>query len=265
MSSGVTHAADRTAISYSVSGQGPWLILSNSLATDRSMWAPQLPALEQIFSVVCYDTRGHGKSAVSETDFGFDALAADVVAIMETLAIDKARFVGLSMGGMTGLALALNHPERIETVVCCDARADAPDPYKAMWDANIALSEESGMEAVADATLPRWFSETYRSDPANSDQLKKVRAMVAETSVDGYGKAARCLQSLDLLRSLGDISVPVRFITGEFDPAAPVGVMQDMADRVSGSRLDVIPGAAHLSNIENPDAFLASITAALTD
>ena len=265
MTDGTIRAGDGTAISYSVEGAGPWLILSNSLATDRGMWAPQRAGLEHDFTVLTYDTRGHGQSEVSADEFGFDTLAGDVIALMDALGIGTASFAGLSLGGMTGLALALHHAERFETIVCCDARADAPEAYKAMWDANIALSLDGGMEAVAEATLPRWFSEVYRADPANAGEFARIGDMLRATPAEGYRKAARCLQSLDLLKHLGDIDMPVHFIGGALDPAAPVAVMQDMADRVPSARHAVIPDAAHLSNIENPDSFLATLRTALSN
>ncbi|MDJ1017619.1 MAG: alpha/beta fold hydrolase [Paracoccaceae bacterium] len=253
---GTARAADGTEIAYSVSGQGPWLVLSNSLATDRRMWAPQMEALERAFTVVTFDTRGHGASGVAKTPFTFSTLAADVIALMDVIGIDKARFMGLSLGGMTGLALALERPERVDRVICCDARADAPDAYKAMWDANIELSEKGGMPAIANATLPRWFSESFRANAANAPTLEMVRDMILATPVEGYKMAARCLQTLDLLESLEHISVPVHFVAGSQDPAAPVSVMRDMADRVAGATLDIVEGAAHLSNMEDPDGFL---------
>lgn len=261
--SGKLRVHDGTGISYSAAGRGPWLILSNSLATDRGMWRPQRAELEKRYTVLSYDTRGHGQSDVSESDFGFDTLAADVVALMDHLGIDKAKFMGLSLGGMTGLALALWHPDRIKRVVCCDARADAPDAFKAMWDNNISVSTSGGMAAIADGTIPRWFSPEFRADPANADLLASVREMILRTPAEGYRKAARCLQTLDLLKSLDQIAVPAQFIVGELDPAAPLPVVQDMADRVDGAQVHVIPKAAHLSNLEAPDVFLAAAVEAL--
>lgn len=254
---------DGTRISFSVAGRGPWLILSNSLATDRGMWQPQLAELQARFTVLGYDTRGHGRSSVSDDEFGFGTLATDVIALMDYLGIDRAKFMGLSLGGMTGLALALEHPDRIERVVCCDARADAPDGYKAMWDNKIALSKSGGMDALADSTMSRWFSPTFRADPENASLLTSVREMISRTPSKGYRKAARCLQTLDLLRSLDQVRLPVQFIVGEFDPAVPLPVAQDMADRIAGAEVHVIPGAAHLSNLESPEVFLATALAEL--
>ena len=254
---------DGTQISFSMEGQGPYLILSNSLATNREMWRPQLSQLQAQFTVLSYDTRGHGESSVSDQNFGFDTLAADVIALMDHLKIDKTKFMGLSLGGMTGLALAIYHPDRMERVICCDARADAPAPYVAMWDKNIAASKEGGMEAVAEGTLPRWFSAEFRSDPANSALLSSIREMILSTPPEGYRNAARCLQTLDLLCSLDQIKIPVQFIVGEQDPAAPLPVVQDMAERIAGAQVHVVPKAAHLSNLENPQVFLSTAMAQL--
>lgn len=254
-----------SALSYSIDGPegAPWLILSNSLATDRRMWDPQLAALSAGRRVLRHDTRGHGQSAVVETAFGFDDLADDVVALMDAVGIETADMVGLSMGGMTALATAIRHPGRVSRVVCCDARADAPDPYKAIWDGNIAKVHESGVAALVDGTLERWFTEGFRADPANKATLDLVREMIVGTPDAGYVQAALCLKSLDLLGKLGGISCPAHYIAGEKDPAAPIPVMQAMTDATPNAALTVIPGAAHLSNMESPKAFTDAVLAFL--
>ncbi len=104
----------------------PWIVLSNSLAADHTMWDPQIPALTARYRVLRYDTRGHGASDAPEGPYDFDMLVADVIAVMDHHGVERATFMGLSLGGMTGLGLALAHPQRLSRLVCCDARADAP-------------------------------------------------------------------------------------------------------------------------------------------
>lgn len=253
------------ALSYSIDGAegAPWLILSNSLATDRRMWGPQIAAFSAGRRVLRYDTRGHGQSGVVDTRFGFSDLADDLVQVMDALEIETAELVGLSMGGMTSLAMAIRHPDRVSKVVCADARADAPDPYKAIWDGNIARVRESGMASIADGTMERWFTEEFRADPANKATMDLVRDMIVATPAAGYIRAAECLQSLALLPNLGKIACPSLYVTGENDPAAPIPVMQAMADATPGARLKVVPGAAHLSNMESPTAFSETVLAFL--
>jgi 3-oxoadipate enol-lactonase len=245
------------SLNYRVDGPdgAPWVIFSNSLATDLRMWDRQLLAFANTRRVLRYDSRGHGGSAVPDGPYGFAEMAEDVAGLMDALAIDKADLVGVSMGGMTGMALAIHHPDRVGRLVCCDARADAPEPYKAIWDANIAKLQADGMAALAAPTMERWFTEDFRKADSNAHILELVTEMITGTPAKGYELAARCLQSLDLLPRLAEIGCPTLYVTGEHDPAAPVAVMQDMADRTPGARLAVIPGAAHLSNMEQPQAF----------
>lgn len=258
---------DGVSLFYTVEGpeDAPWLIVSNSLATTHAMWDPQIAEFAKIRRVVRYDTRCHGRSSVPETDFGFDTLADDVVALMDSLGIPKADVMGLSMGGMTALAVAIHHPARIEKMICCDARADMPDTYKAMWDGNIAKVRQSGGTApLAEPTIERWFTEPFRGNSANAETIDKVRAMILGTSAEGYIRSATCLQSLDLLKDLPTIASPSLFVVGDSDPAAPIPVMQEMADKTPGGTLAVIPEAAHLANVEQPAAFTAAVVGFLT-
>lgn len=254
---GVSAVKDGFSLYYTVDGDSdaPWLVLANSLATDHRMWNAQVYAFTQHRRVLRFDARGHGKSGVSTDAYTFADLADDVVQLMDKQGIDKADFCGVSMGGMTGIALAVHHPDRLNKMVCCDARADAPDPYKAIWDGNIARLHESGIEALAAPTMERWFTEAYRTAPENAETMALVRDMICSTPADGYEGAARCLQALDLLKDLGSIAVPTLYVVGDQDPAAPIAVMQDMADKTPGATLAVIDNAAHLSNMEQPAAF----------
>jgi 3-oxoadipate enol-lactonase len=160
---------------------------------------------------------------------------------------------------MTGLALAMRAPERVGRLVCCDARADAPDPYKAIWDVNIARLHEVGIDNLVEPTLGRWFTAPFVDAVENTATLDVVREMIRATSPVGYEGAARLLQSLDLLSGLPSLACDTLYITGEADMAAPVAVMQVMADQTPDAKFTVLPNAAHLSNMEQPDAFIDAI------
>lgn len=233
----------------------PWLILSNSLATDHSMWSPQIGVLTRAYHVLRYDTRGHGASAAPPAPYSLAALVDDVIALMDEFEIERADFLGLSLGGMTGLGLALDHPDRIRRLICCDARADAPEAYRQMWPANIARAREQGMEALVEPTLERWFSEPFRAKRASGPVMNATGEMIRRTSVEGYAGCATALMGLDYLPRLGEIVVPTLYIVGENDPAAPRAVMEDMAAQTPAADFFAIPQAAHLSNLERPDAF----------
>lgn len=243
----------------------PWLILSNSLATNHTMWDPQIDTLTATHRVLRYDTRGHGESSVPEGPYSFDMLAGDVIGLMDALDIQTATFMGLSLGGMTALGLALDHADRIGHIICCDGRADAPDMYKQMWPNMISMARENGMNGVAEQTITRWFSESFRDDPGNVDVLVSTADMIRGTPVEGYAACASALLGLDYLPRLGEITVPSLYIVGEHDPAAPADVMCDMAQKTPGSEFAMISGAAHLSNLENPLRFNEIVATWLAD
>ena len=134
------------------SAAAPWLVLSNSLAADHTMWEPQIPLLASRYRVLRYDTRGHGQSGAPEGPYTLSGLVDDVVRILDHHGIDTASFMGLSLGGMTGLGLAIGHGDRVEKLVCCDARADAPEPYVKGWDERLAVVQEKGLKGILQGT-----------------------------------------------------------------------------------------------------------------
>jgi 3-oxoadipate enol-lactonase len=235
----------------------PWMVLSNSLGASLAMWDSQIPALTARYRVLRYDTRGHGASDVPVGPCSFADLTGDVIALMDHFGIETADFMGLSMGGMTGLGLALERPARFGKIVCADARADAPEPFRQMWDTRIAAVEAGGLEAIADSTLASWLTEEWRD--ANPAQVQAIRDMVEATDPQGYIACCRALQGLDYLKDLPHIRLPVLYLGGAQDMGAAPAVMRQMADETPGGIYVEIPGAAHVANINAPDAFNAAI------
>ena len=235
----------------------PWLILSNSLGATLSMWDPQIPFLTTRYRVLGYDTRGHGSSDVPDGPYSFDDLVGDVIGLMDALDIEKACFMGLSMGGMTGLGLSIDHSDRITRVVCADGRADAPPPFVAMWDQRMAAVADGGLEAIADGTLATWLTEDWRA--ANPDETAAMRTMVTSNNPDGYIACCKALQKLDYLKSLGRAKAPILFVGGSHDMGASPDVMGAMAAATPGGIYIEIPNAAHVANINAPDAFNVAI------
>ncbi|MEP1209560.1 MAG: alpha/beta fold hydrolase [Rhizobiaceae bacterium] len=259
---GLVPGSGGTLIAYQVDGPigAPWLILSNSLASDRRVWGPQINALTSKYRVLRYDTRGHGDSQPGTAPYDFGQLTEDVHVLFETLEIERADFMGISLGGMTGLAFAMCAPERVGRLICCDARASAPPPYKTIWENNIAKLQEVGMNGLVEPTLERWFTPEFLTAPENASVLATVRSMFAATSPIGYEGTARALQNLDMLDGLPNLKCETLYIVGEADMAAPVDVMRDMADRTPRAALKVLPNASHLSNIEQPAAFNSAVS-----
>jgi 3-oxoadipate enol-lactonase len=239
----------------------PWMILSNSLGADLTMWDEQIPFLTEKFRVLRYDTRGHGKSSVPEGPYSLDQLTGDVLSMMDNLGIGTAHFMGLSMGGMTGLGLGLRAPERFVQIICADGRADAPEGFRTMWDTRIAAVEAGGLEAILDGTMGSWFTPDWAE--ANPARAQEVSTMILANDPAGYIGCCRALQGLDYLRSLGDMTVPVLYVGGDQDKGAAPEVMQAMADATPGGVYVQVADAAHVANVNRPDAFNAAIAEVL--
>lgn len=246
------------SINYRVDGEsGDWVVLSNSLASNYTMWDAEAEVLARDYRVLRYDTRGHGDSEATGGAYNLDMLIADVTGLMDAVGIETAHYVGLSLGGMTGLGFALGTPERLKTLVVCDARADAPAAFRDTWDDRIAAVREKGMEPLVEPTVERWFTQGFRD--TKPPVLDKVRGMIRETSVDGYIGCGRAIQNLYYLPRLGKIGVPTLFVAGAQDMATPPDDMRAMHEAVPGSQYALIDPAAHLSNIENPDDFMRAV------
>jgi len=234
-----------------------WIILSNSLGADLSMWDDQVALLTQGYRVLRYDTRGHGGSDTPPGPYSFDDLTGDVIKLMDHFAVESAAFMGLSMGGMTGLGLALEHPHRVSRVVCADGRADAPAPFRAMWDERIEKVATGGLAAIVDGTLASWLTEDWRN--AHPDRVAAIRRMVLGNDPQGYIACCQALKGLDYLRRLPEVTVPILYIGGRQDMGAAPEVMQAMADATPSGVYTPIENAAHIANINAPKAFNAAV------
>ena len=183
---------------YDLSGPdgAPVLVLPSSLGTTRELWEPQLDAFAREFRVLRYEHRGHGASPVPPGPYSMEELARDALDLLDELGLERVSWCGLSLGGMVGMWLGANAPERFDALVlaCTAARVGAPDAYRA----RAALVREQGIEPVADAVVGRWFTaETMRERP---ELPARFRAMVAAQPVEGYAGVLRGARRLGLLR-----------------------------------------------------------------
>ena len=247
--------ANDIQINYELSGRdgAPVVMLSHSLASSLVMWNPQLDSLESKFKVLRFDTRGHGDSDAPEEKYTLELLAADAVALMDALAIDAVHFVGLSMGGMIGQNLALDHGNRLKSLTLCDTAAVMPDEAQPIWQQRIAAAREKGLQDQVAETLERWFTPEYLSQ--NSPRVELIRRQILATPVAGYIGCSEAIRDLDNLKRLSEINLPTLIMVGEEDPGTPVAASEAMQERIEGSELVVLPAARHLSNIEQSGAF----------
>ena len=249
--------ANGITINYQLDGPdgAPWLVLSNSLATNLTMWDEQARELGRAFRVLRYDQRGHGASEASGGRYTFDQLIADALALMDALAIRKAHFAGLSMGGATALGLALQHPERLEKVIVCDSPCQSTPTSSQQWEERIVIAQKQGMEALIEPTLARWFPlDVLKANPPHVD---KVREMIRTTPVEGFIGCAAALADHNYAAAIATVTPPVLFLVGEKDAAAPP--MRKLNEALPGSRYVELAGAGHISNLDQPAAFTRAV------
>jgi len=244
------------SIYYEMSGarEGPWVTLSHSLGGDHTLWEAFAERLGASHRVLRYDTRGHGRSVRASGGGAttLDLLAADVAALWDALGIERSHFVGLSLGGIAGLTLALKHADRLDRLVLCDCRADAGPEFQQLWELRGRKVREGGMAAVVEDTLGLWFKPPFRQ--AHPDLMHTMRRMICETSVEGYLECAQAVQSLRYGEKLGKIACAPLLVVGADDGPHPA-LMRAMADRIPNARYEEIADAAHMPNIEQSDAF----------
>ena len=256
-------AANGIAFNYRIDGRegAPWITFSNSLATNLSLWDTQTEFLAGEYRILRYDQRGHGGSDASEGSYSFDLLVADVVALWDALDIERSHFVGLSMGGTTGIGLALDHPDRLISLIACDFRCDAPAEFVAAWEPRLKLARTRGMDALAGPTTERWINEDFRI--ARPEIIDRVKDMIRATPAAGFIGCAMALQNTDYRGRLGEIGVPTLFIAGAQDIAAPADYIDELHRNVPGSQYAIIDPAGHISNLENPNQFNRALHAHL--
>jgi 3-oxoadipate enol-lactonase len=243
-------------INYRIDGPdgAPWVTMSNSLATTHRMWDTQMDAFTKQYRVLRYDKRGHGETEVAPGPYSFDLLADDVLALLDALQITRTHFVGLSMGGMTGMTMAVRKPSVLRTLVLCDTTSKDPLEDPALWQQRIdAVRTAKSMEALVESTLARFLTpDTVKTRPEVADA---VRTMVRNTPIEGYIACCQAIAKLNLTDRLPGITIPTLVVVGADDPATTVEMAKIIHQRIAGSELVILKDAAHLSNLEQADAF----------
>jgi 3-oxoadipate enol-lactonase len=237
-----------------LSGQAdaPWLVFSNSLATDLTMWDAQAVYFNRFYRVLRYDQRGHGRSEAPAGRYTFDMLIDDAIALMDALNIESAHFCGLSMGGATALGLAQRSPERLNRVIVCDSPCASTPASSSQWEERIAIARSQGMAALVEPTVARWFPpETVAAGPP---YLARVRDMIRRTPANGFTGCAAALADHDFGSRVSTVARPVLFLVGEKD-ATTRAAMRQMHERLRGSRFLELPGAGHIANLDQPELF----------
>lgn len=249
-------------IHYRLDGseQAPVLMLCNSLGTDLGMWEPQTPAFAAQHRVLRYDRRGHGGSSVTPGPYTMELLGRDALGLLDALGIERARFCGLSLGGMVGMWLGIHAGARIEKLVLCNTAAQigAPDP----WNARIDAVRKGGMAAIEAGVLARWFTPAFLEQP--TPMLGRMRKTLLGLAPEGYAACCAAVRDMDQREAIVRIAAPTLVVAGTHDAATPPAAGQLIAGRIPGARYVELP-AAHISNVEDADRFNAAVLDFLTN
>lgn len=236
---------------------GAPIFMTHSILSSSMMWDDEAALLAaRGYRVIRADTRGHGQSQPPAGPCTMDALAADTIAVLDALGIERVHYVGLSLGGMSGFGLGIRHARRLSSLCLCDARADTPPELQPVWAERIAIAREQGTAALADATVERWFGRPFAD--AHPDVARRFRQQAAATSDAGFIGCAQAIQGLDYLAGVGGITVPTTLLVGANDGPLP-DAMRHLQSLIRGAELEVIPDAGHLPNIDQPAAFQGAL------
>jgi 3-oxoadipate enol-lactonase len=235
-------------------GAKPVLLLSNSLGTRLEMWDPQMPAFSAAFRVVRYDKRGHGESELKVGPTNFARLTLDAVELLDHLAIPKAHWCGLSMGGMSGMWAGTHHGARFDRIVLCNTGACMPTAE--MWNQRIAVVKSKGLQPLIPTIVDRWFTKRFQE--ADKEAVARIVDMLNTTPPEGYAACSAAIRDMDQREAIRAITNPVLVIAGTHDGSTPPEKGREIAAAIAKAQY-VELDAAHLSNIEQDKAFTAAV------
>jgi 3-oxoadipate enol-lactonase len=244
-------------IAYDLVGpdDAPTVCITHSLASDGGSWAEQLPPLLQAgFRVLRIDMRGHGGSDPVAGDYTMRALADDVAAVLQALAIPRVHYIGLSIGGMIGQAFALAHGERLISAMWCDTLPASPKGAAEIWAQRMqVVREANSLAPIADGTVERWLTDAFKAK--NPGRWQQIRDTVVGTTPAGYLGCSAAILDFDFVPQLPSLRVPLLVVCGSDDPGTPASENRRLAGLVPGARYEEIAGMKHFPNVEAPDAF----------
>lgn len=232
----------------------PVVTLSHPLGATLHIWDAHIPALARRFRVLRYDTRGHGGSDVPPGPYTLEQMADDVVRLLDSAGIARTHFVGMSMGGLVGMTLALAHPGRVQSLVLCDTTACYGPALEPMWQDRLRVAETVGMtDELIERTMAIWFTADFLV--RGKTQVDRVREMLRRTDPRGYAAAIRAIAFVDLRGHIASICCPTLAVVGADDPGTPLAMARDIAVRIPGARLEILPGARHAAVVERAEEF----------
>ncbi len=242
-------------LAYNDTGQGLPLVFLHAFPLNRTMWAPQEEALSRKFRVITVDLRGHGESDAPLWRYTLDQFADDVRSLLDHLSVPRAVLVGLSMGGYLIFSCYRRFPDRIKALVLADTRAEADKPEVLTWRFELAQRVyRQGPSAVADEMGPKLLSPTTIA--TRPDLVEHVRKIILSTQVSGIvGDLMAIAERPDSTGLLPGITCPTLVVVGDRDVLTTAAENERIAKAIPGAKLEIIPEAGHLSNLEQPELF----------
>jgi len=231
----------------------PALLLLHSLGTTLHVWDEQASALSRGFRVIRPDLRGHGLSQVTPGPYTIDAMAEDVLAVLDALGVARAHVAGLSIGGMVAQALAAKAPFRVLSLILCDTAMVIPP--KTLWHERAALVRAQGMAPVIEPVIARWVTPDFRNHPASIG----LETMLRRTDPEGYAAAAEAIAAADFSDTTKALRTPALIVIGEQDEATPLSSAEALRAAIDGAHLVIVPDASHIATVQQP----AAVTAAM--
>ena len=249
-------------LSASMSGPAgaPVLVLGNSLGTTMELWDPQLDGLGRRFRLLRYEHRGHGGSPAPPGPYAIADLGTDVLALLDEFDVATAYYAGVSLGGMVGMWLAANAPDRIAALaLCCTSAFLQPAQ---LWVDRAAAVRRDGLGSISEQVVGRWFTAAYEAAHPGT-VARFVTTLERDVAPEGYAGCCDAIAAMDLRPLLASITAPALVIAGAEDPATPPWHGALIASAIPGARLRVIRGAAHLANVSSAAEFTATLLAHL--
>lgn len=246
---------------YRIDGDpdGAPLVLANSLGTDLRLWDPILPYLPKGLRIIRYDKRGHGLSSQPPGPYSMGTLVRDAERLLDHLEVRECVFVGLSIGGMIAQGLAVKRMDQIRALVLSNTAAKIGMP--SIWQDRIDAVRKGGIEALADATMERWFSRAFRATP----EVSLWRNMMTRQPVEGYLGCCAAISGTDFYTPTSGLRLPTLGIAGSEDGSTPPDLVRETVDLIPGSRFELIRKAGHLPCVERPEEYARILNEFMAD
>ena len=230
----------------------PAVIMGHCFCADHRFWGPHLPACKG-FRAIRFDTRGHGQSERTDGPYSLSQLAADVVGLMDHLGLRTAHYVGVSMGGMIGQTLAIEHSERLRSLTLLNTTPKYSDAQKVLWQKRAAGVLKQGIEPIHADLMRRWFTDQALMD--DHPGVRYIADVIRKFDRRSFASVTAAMCELDTVERLSGISVPTLVVAAPDDPGVPRDVSELLAARIPDAALHWLHPARHLASLEHVDAF----------